>query len=248
MKGLAHHLRPVDLARAAGMHDQSVRKYERWGFLPKAVRAPNGYRRYTEQHLAALLCARTLIQGYTWTEALQIMRLVHAGRTHEAFVRADAAHADLHAERQRAKAMLESLSVLAAEGPQVHEGASPGPPGRRRSLYVSEVAQAAGVAPSAIRFWESQGLLAPQRDKESRYRLYSTGDLQQVKVIAMLRRSGYGFPAIQEALTGLAAGRPDQARTAAEERLEQLAQMSARCAAATGALHTYCREYGGAPS
>ena len=176
VEALSVRLRPVDLARAAGMHEQSIRKYERWGFLPSAERAPNGYRVYTERHLAALLCARTLMAGYGWQKALTIMRLTHQGAATEALATTDAIHASLHADRQRAYSTLEALSVLAGQKQETAPPKRPGPPGARQGLYVSEVAAAAGVAASAVRFWEAQGLLSPRRDRESRYRLYSADD------------------------------------------------------------------------
>ena len=51
-------LRPIDLARVAGLSPQSVRNYERWGFLPPAGRGPGGHRRYGPRHLQAVQAAR----------------------------------------------------------------------------------------------------------------------------------------------------------------------------------------------
>ena len=110
-------LRPVDLGRAVGISAQTVRKYERFGFPPPAERAPTGYRRYTARHAEALRTARTLIAGYGWQHALQVMQLVHSGDLAAAHAAVDAAHAALHHERQELETMLGALRTSAAVSP-----------------------------------------------------------------------------------------------------------------------------------
>jgi len=56
-------LRPIDVARATGISVQQGRNYESWGFLPPASQSKSGYRLSTQQHLAALTTARSLIGG-----------------------------------------------------------------------------------------------------------------------------------------------------------------------------------------
>jgi DNA-binding transcriptional MerR regulator len=50
-------MRTSDLARAAGVHPNTVRRYEALGWLPPAPRAPNGYRRFSQRHLDCLRLA-----------------------------------------------------------------------------------------------------------------------------------------------------------------------------------------------
>src|SRR5512146_2116783 len=57
--GKKKFLRTIDLARAAGIHPNTVRRYEDWGFLPPIPRDPrNHYRQYSERHLDLLRLAR----------------------------------------------------------------------------------------------------------------------------------------------------------------------------------------------
>lgn len=49
-----------EAARSSGLTSDAIRFYEREGVLPLPPRAANGYRRYTEQHVAALRLARRL--------------------------------------------------------------------------------------------------------------------------------------------------------------------------------------------
>lgn len=52
------YLRTSDLAKAVGMHANTVRRYVDQGLLPPVERSPNGYRRFTQRHLDCLRLAR----------------------------------------------------------------------------------------------------------------------------------------------------------------------------------------------
>jgi transcriptional regulator with XRE-family HTH domain len=58
----------------------------------------------------------------------------------------------------------------------------------QRHLRISEVARRVGISSSALRAWESLGLVAPQRT-ESRYRLYTEGDVRLLQRAIFLRRA-----------------------------------------------------------
>jgi transcriptional regulator with XRE-family HTH domain len=59
---------------------------------------------------------------------------------------------------------------------------------RQRHLRISEVARRVGISSSALRAWESLGLVAPQRT-ESRYRIYTEGDVRILQRAIFLRRA-----------------------------------------------------------
>src|SRR5215469_1015266 len=69
LEGGASMVRPIDLARAVGVSPQTIRGYERVGFLPPAERTPTGQRRYGPHHAQAIQAARTMIAGYGWQRA-----------------------------------------------------------------------------------------------------------------------------------------------------------------------------------
>jgi DNA-binding transcriptional MerR regulator/quercetin dioxygenase-like cupin family protein len=58
----------------------------------------------------------------------------------------------------------------------------------RFTLRISEVARRVGISSSALRAWETLGLVAPQRTK-SRYRLYSEADVRLLQRAVFLRRA-----------------------------------------------------------
>lgn len=59
---------------------------------------------------------------------------------------------------------------------------------RQRHLRISEVARRVGISSSALRAWESLGLVAPQRT-EGRYRIYTEGDVRILQRAIFLRRA-----------------------------------------------------------
>jgi DNA-binding transcriptional MerR regulator/quercetin dioxygenase-like cupin family protein len=61
-------------------------------------------------------------------------------------------------------------------------GASP------RALRISEVAKRVGISSSALRAWETLGLVTPQRT-QSRYRLYTEEDVRLLQRAIFLRRA-----------------------------------------------------------
>ena len=52
------YLRTSDLAKAVGVHPNTVRRYVDWGLLPPVEHSPSGYRRFTQRHLDCLRLAR----------------------------------------------------------------------------------------------------------------------------------------------------------------------------------------------
>jgi DNA-binding transcriptional MerR regulator/quercetin dioxygenase-like cupin family protein len=62
------------------------------------------------------------------------------------------------------------------------------PQDREPLLRISEVARRVGISSSALRAWESLGLVAPQRTR-SRYRLYNVADVRLLQRAIFLRRA-----------------------------------------------------------
>jgi DNA-binding transcriptional MerR regulator len=236
------YLRTIDLAQAAHISVQQVRNYESDGFIPRADRSPAGYRRYTQMHLAALKTARSLVGGYGWQRARVAMHAVHAGQLPAALAQIDERHAELASARHQIEQTLASLSMLAAQSAALAT-ARPSHPRHSVALRVGEAAALVGVRVSALHFWEQQGLLRPARDRSNRYRQYDEQQMRRLRVVVLLRNAGYDFDAIRMTLDELAAGRPERAIAAAEQRHAELAQMSWDCVGALASLHAYISEF-----
>ncbi len=231
------NLRTVDLAQAACISVQQVRNYEASGFIPAAERSASGYRRYTRRHVVALLAARQLAGAYGSALAQQIMEAAHAGRLAHALALVDRRHAELAATRAQLDDTLAALHVLAEQLP------APPHPHAAERLRAGAAARLVGVRVSALRFWETQGLLQPSRERGSNYRLFDERQLRRLRIVALLRQANYDFAAIRTTLDELEAGRPQRAVAAVEQRRSQLAALSWRCLEALAALHAYLREF-----
>ncbi|MEU2558755.1 MerR family transcriptional regulator [Streptomyces longispororuber] len=223
-------LRPIDLARLAGVSTQLVRDYADAGILPPAERTPSGYRRFHRAHADALLTYRALARGFGAETARGVMRAVHARDTAAALALVDAAHATLHARREALRATAEALETITDEP-------APSP---RTPLTIGETAAHVGVRPSALRVWEAAGLLAPARDRGTRYRRYHAADLRDARVISLLRQAGYLLPRIRPVLDDLrATGSSEALRAALAEHSRTLTRTSRAALEGASRLHAY---------
>ncbi|WP_245900488.1 MerR family transcriptional regulator [Prauserella shujinwangii] len=229
-------MRPIDLARAGGVSAQQVRNYVEAGVLPAVPRTASGYRRFGHRHLRALLAYRALGSALGWVIAREIMLAVHAGDTAHALALIDEGHAGLHEQRGSLRATARALADVAGQVPD-----TTGP--RRADLRIGEVARRLGVRPSALRVWESAGLLSPRREGGTGYRRYRPADVRDARVVHLLRESRYPLDQIGPVLDDLReAGSTEELRAAIARREESLTQRAAAMLAAASHLHGYLEE------
>ncbi|WP_086829053.1 MerR family transcriptional regulator [Allokutzneria sp. NRRL B-24872] len=233
-------LRPVDLARAAGISTQQVRNYADAGVLPPTPRTDSGYRHFGERHLDALFTYRALARGFGGDAARQVMHAVHEDDVPRALAVLDAGHAELHDQRRSLQEISDALEVIAGQGLD-----ATGPPG---SLRIGELAARLGVRTSALRVWEEAGLLAPQRDHATKYRTYDAADIRDARMIRMLRQGGYLLDQIRPVLEGLReSGSGDALREAITQRRAQLTWRATAMLEAAAHLHQYAFRTRSAP-
>lgn len=224
-------MRPVDLARAAGVSTQQVRNLEAAGALPEAERSASGYRRYGEKHLAALLTYTALVPGLGSPNARAIVAAAGQGRTREALELLDAAHAVLHQGRTSLVEIERTLSAAVAQEP-----AADAPDG----LRVGELARLLGVRTSTLRVWEAAGLLTPAREAGTGYRVYSAQDVRDARIVQTLRESYYSFDRIRPIIEGLRRTGGSEALTEAlADRRLSLDQRSLALLKGTALLSSY---------
>ncbi|AVT36959.1 MerR family transcriptional regulator [Plantactinospora sp. BB1] len=226
-------LRPVDLARLAGISTQQVRNYLDAGVLPPAPRSASGYRQFDERHRRALLTYRALARGYGWDVARSIMHAVHAGDLPSALALVDASHAGLHEER---RALAEAATALETVAGQQTEPATVS----RLTLRIGELAARLGVRTSALRVWEAAGLLVPEREPGTGYRRFGPAEIRDAQMISMLRRSRYLLPQIRPILDGLRrTGSTAALRAAVQRRRLELTERATAMLEGSSRLHDY---------
>ena len=74
----------------------------------------------------------------------------------------------------------------------------PAGPGAERLYAIGDLAAEFGVSPRAIRFYEDQGLLRPQRIGGNR--IYGSGDRARLQLILRGKRLGFALADIKELL------------------------------------------------
>lgn len=98
-------------------------------------------------------------------------------------------------------------------------------------LSISEVARRAGVATSALRYWEDAGLLPAPRRVGGRRR-YGAEVLRRVQVLRFAQRAGFTLAEIRTLFHGFGAETPlgERWNALAHDKLRELDEMIARAA------------------
>jgi DNA-binding transcriptional MerR regulator len=189
---MSKFLRTSDLARAVGIHPNTVRLYVDWGLIPPVERSPSGYRRFTQHHLDCLRLARMIYSteypgrdlrassnkiiqhavADDWTGALE------KAREHLASVKAE-----LKSANQAANLVEHWAQNMAADSDE-------------EPLVIREVSKLLGVSHDVIRNWERNGLINVRRNSHNNYRFFGKREIERLRIIRMLSHAGYSHMAI----------------------------------------------------
>ncbi|MGU3586155.1 MerR family transcriptional regulator [Rhodococcus sp. C26F] len=209
------------LAAAAGYSVQQVRDLERLGVIPPAVRMPNGYRRFGPEHVTALRAYRALAVAVGPVEARSVMHDVQVLPYDVALARVVELHSGLARARAESLAAFRALDVIG------DEAAHDAPPLPGDAMSITELANAIGVQSSTLRFWEKEGLVAPERIDRTTVRSYSPSAARDARIVAALRAGGYRIPAVRTVMAVIGTDNDtDTARDALHERLHTIAVQS----------------------
>jgi MerR family redox-sensitive transcriptional activator SoxR len=96
-------------------------------------------------------------------------------------------------------------------------------------MRIGEVAQRAGLAPSAIRYYEKLGLI-PKPSRDGGKRRYDPSVLEWLSLIALAREAGFTIAEIRRLVTGFTPGTRPAARwqELATRKLAEIDAMVAR--------------------
>ncbi len=203
-------LRTSDLAKAVGVHPNTVRRYADWGLLPPVEHSPSGYRRFTQRHLDCLRLARQvycnqypgktihqsgigIIQATVSGDLVGALELAYS---HLALVQSERAQANI------AAGLLERWAFGAPTEVSI------------QPLQIGQVAHLLGVTIDILRNWDRNGLIEVPRDPSNGYRRYGAREISRLRVIRMLSRAGYSLSAILRMLLQLDQGEKTDLRRA----------------------------------
>ncbi|MGD9161379.1 MAG: MerR family transcriptional regulator, partial [Desulfobacteraceae bacterium] len=183
-------LRTSDIAKASGVHPNTVRMYEEYGYLSPIPRTPKGYRIFTEDHLDQVRLVRTIMKWpYSGGKSLVITIIKHTAREQLGSALEDAYRylTRVKAEIDRAEMAAELLehwaSGMAIENTSI-------------SLSMRETAELLDITTDALRNWERNGLIKIPRNPKNNYRVYGSDEIARLCVIRTLRKARYSMMAI----------------------------------------------------
>lgn len=189
--------RTSQVASAIGIHPNTVRLYETLGLISPPHRQPNGYRVYTEQHLAQFRLARTafqieVLQNGLRKKMIAAIKASAAGEIDQALSLTQAYLSQIEEEKKNAEEA-EHLVMQLLQGHAPHLEAA---------LRRKEASALLNISMDCLRNWEMNGLLHIKR-KENGYRVYLGEDILRLKIIRVLRSGGYSLEAILRMLRAL---------------------------------------------
>lgn len=80
-------------------------------------------------------------------------------------------------------------------------------PSRSGGLPIGEIARRTGLAVSAIRYYEDEGLIAPFRNSGG-HRRYDRSDIRKLSFVLIAQQLGFPLRRVRAALAALPEGRP----------------------------------------
>lgn len=178
-----------DVAAASGYSVQQVRDLEALGVIPPARRAPNGYRVFGNVHVHALSAYRALAVAVGPVIARDTMRDLPQQPLDEAVARLSSLHVGLARQRDDALAAVRALRLMEGETDVDDE-----------TMTITELAAALDLRTSTLRFWEHEGLIAPERVTSLRARRYPASAIREARITAALRSAGYRIPEVRETI------------------------------------------------
>lgn len=179
------------VAAMVGVHPNTVRLYEKVGFITKPHYKENGYREFTDLQVDQMRFGRMalkseLIQNGLRHQEVYIVKLVAQEKWQEAIDETKRYRGMLDKEKNNAKEAIEITNKILA-----HEKIEERP----IALTRKQAAKYLDTTVDKIRNWELNGLIKISR-KQNGYRIYTNEDIRLLKIIRALRCANYSLMAI----------------------------------------------------
>lgn len=196
------------VAAIIGVHPNTVRLYEECGFISKPQRLANGYRIFTDLHIAQFRMARTalrveVLQSGLRKQMIEIIKLTAHCQFETAITATHGYIRKVKTEKENAEEALSiTRGLLCGSDTELAE----------LSLNRRHTANYLGVTMDTLRNWELNGLLQVKR-RQNGYRIYTQEDIQRLKIIRSLRCANYSLSAILRMLNALSKNTEADIRT-----------------------------------
>lgn len=182
------------IADLTGVHPNTVRLYEEWGYISKAERKDNHYRVFKERHLLEMRLARLALPGpYPFDGELVhlLVKRFAAGDMDAALAMAEEYRKRVDVEWSNALKALEVLDKWHADKPG----------DREKTVCRTRRAAAArlDLTVDTVRTWERNGLLWIGKDERGKMR-FSEWDMEKTMIVRLLRNCGYSIASLNQVL------------------------------------------------
>lgn len=174
---------PTLIAKQLNVSTTTLRRYEDQGLIPDVPRTASNRRCYTSIHVQAFTTIRALLQGYEIPVVYDVMRKIKGQQMESALWAINQEQHNTQVEKERLEEVLRmfrDVDLSKYKDLTVSD-----------SMTIGEVAQMAGVNPSAIRHWEQEGLISSNRNKDNGYRVFTLTELRKIILISSLRKTVY---------------------------------------------------------
>lgn len=189
-----------EIADLIGIHPNTVRLYEDLNLITPPKRLENGYRIFTRLHVEQFRLARLafqveVLQNGLRKKAVQIIKAC-ANQDFDKALKLN----------QNYLEQLENERRNAEEAIQIAEHILSGlnTPSEDYLLTRKQTADHLNITIDTLRNWELNGLLTVKR-KRNGYRVYTSSDLERLKIIRSLRCANYSLTSILRMLNILSA-------------------------------------------
>lgn len=204
----SNFLRTSEIAKTLGIHANTVRNYEKWGYLPPIPRGENGYRAFTAVHLehARLVCL--VLQWPYLGERAPLVQLVQSAARQEFGAALALAHSykvQIQKAQEEAETAVHHLEQWVNGRFTSHA---------TQTMTISQAAKYLGVTVETLRNWERNGLIDVPRRPSNQYRSFGAAELARLRVIRQLVQAGFSLMAISQALQQVDSGTTTNLRSA----------------------------------
>jgi DNA-binding transcriptional MerR regulator len=211
------YLKTSDIAKAAGLHSNTVRLYEEWGLLPKIPRSTAGYRLFTQDHLDQVKLVRlvfkcTLFSRDIKRTAYQVIKTSAAAGFQKALDTAVSLRNMIETECRQAEEAERFLEEWAA-GEKDNTNIK-GSGKAAEAISSNMAAKMLNITVDMLRDWERNNLVHIPRNPLNGYRIFGSDEINKLRVIRVLRRSKYSNMAILRAMQKLESGSSEGLREA----------------------------------
>lgn len=185
-----------ELAQITGIHPNTIRFYEKLGFIARAERLENNYRVFNEKHVYQVeICRLVFNNGFANKYIRKAsLKIIEAAVKWDITLCQKCAYEYLSIiqnEISRALKTVDLLKKWMEDNLEVVFGGN----------YDREaVAQIVGTTKESIRNWERNGLITPKFSERYKRRRYSDLDINRMRIIYMLLQTGYSLSIVRHCL------------------------------------------------